>query len=135
MKVFIVIFSLLITPFTFSQSADPQGTAETEPRSMDEMVSYIDQLLEKEEEPVTCANMSEAIKAYLDLSQTNQTLLTVSANRLLGALPSDAERTPEETEALSADITRAVHSIGDSQLILSDKVFYIMEALPDCLKK
>ena len=135
MKVFIVIFSLFIAPFAFSQSSGSRDTAGTKSRSMDEMVSYIDQLLEKEEEPVTCANMSEAIKAYLDLSQTNQNLLAVSANRLLGALPSGTERTPEETEALSADITKAVYSIENSQLILSDKAFFILEALPDCLKE
>lgn len=133
MKVYVVIFSLFIIPFAFSQNA---GSQEEEPPSIDKMVSYIDELVGKEEEPVTCANMLDAIKAYLQLSQTNQTLLTVSANRLLGALPSSTEeQTPEETEALSADITRAVQSIGDSQTVLLDKEFFILEALPGCLKE
>ena len=135
MKVFIVIFSLFVTSFAFSQSAGSQDTAETKPRSADEMVSYIDQLVEKEAQPVTCDTILEAAREYVDLSQTNQNLLTVSANRLLKALPSDTERTSEETEALSADITRAVSSIEESQIFLSDKAFYILDALPGCLKE
>ena len=133
MKVFIVIFSLFITPFAFSQGADTQ--ADLPPPSIDDMTSYIDKLVEKGAQPVTCANILEAVGEYFGLSQTNQTLLTVSANRLQGVLPSDTERTPAETEALSEDINRAVFSIGESQAVLSDKAFDIMDALPGCLKE
>ena len=132
MKAFIVIFSLFVAPFAFSQDAAPQGE---KPPSVDEMVSYIDRLVAQEQEPVTCANVLDAIKEYFDLSQTNQNLLAVSSKRLLRALPSGTERTPEETEALSEDITRAVHSIENSQEVFSEKAFNIMEALPGCLKE
>ena len=97
---------------------------------------YFDYLLKQEDVDVNCSNVLDFVKEYISLSDKNQSLLVISANRLLGETKVD-DATPGNSEgegATEEDINQTVYAVQDNQLILSDKASIILEVLPGCLK-
>ena len=103
--------------------------------SVDSNDSFLDSLLDEEEKEVNCSNIMDFIQSYLELSEKNQALVSVSANRFLSAVISNTQRTTAEMEQLKKDIFDSMGLLEDNQYILSGKVGIIMEKLPDCIKK
>ncbi len=97
---------------------------------------YFDYLLEQEDVDVNCSNVLDFVKEYINLSDKNQNLLVVSANRFLGETEGDNQdpENSEEEGATEEDINQTVYFVQNNQMILSDKASIILEVLPGCLK-
>ena len=124
MKFILLVFCFFISSLTFSAFSGDSDSKEGDDSFMDSLM---------QEEDVNCDNIVTVLQSYINLSETNNGLLGVSANRFSHAVSSD--KTDEQMKMLEEEISRSAQLIQDNQFILSDRAFLIMDVLPDCLKK
>ncbi|MDE0119625.1 MAG: hypothetical protein OXM55_06440 [Bdellovibrionales bacterium] len=107
--------------------------------AVDGDVDYIDLLLEQDDIEVDCSNILEITSSYVNLSESHQNLLGVSARRFLSALELfDSVHTQQELEALKieiAGIRQDIEGLTERSFVLPDKSDAILEVLPGCLRK
>lgn len=126
MKFVLLVFYFFIGLLTFSAfSADDNSAGGGD--------SLVDSMMKYEEMEVNCDNIVSALQYYMDLSEKNNSLLGVAANRLSSAISSS--KTDEEMKKLEEEASSSAFLMQDNQFILSEKASIIMEVLPGCLKK
>ena len=100
-------------------------------------VDYIDVLLAQDDIEVDCSNILEVVNSYVDLSESNQNFLGISARRFLSALDLFyGAKTEQEIEnvKMEIDIIRAdIEELITESTVLSNKAYAFTEVLPDCL--
>ena len=126
MKFILLVFCASVGSLAFSAFAG-------ESNFVGENDSLVDSMMKYEEMQVGCDNIVMALQSYIDLSEKNNSLLGISANRFSSAVSSG--KTDEEMRKLEVEISHSAQLMQDNQFILSDKAYAIMDVLPDCLKK
>ena len=128
-RVLLFLFAFVI----YSANGNPLAPADKE-----QPVTYIQFLLSQpisdESYPLDCSNISDFIHSYLEMSETHQALLAISAERFKTEVLS-GEKTQEEKEAIKKDITRTLYLMEESGMVLLNQSQLIKATMPECLKK